>query len=91
MFSCASFQIGINSTALIEGIHFNLVTFILKDGWYSGMNAFIKAGYVSLIESSDQIIEKLNQKQGEKIDINSLWAKDSLKTIEKETAKHFTI
>ena len=62
IFARAGHQIGINSTALIEGLAFDLQTFIVKDGWYAEMNALIDAGIVALVEDAEEIAEKVRQR-----------------------------
>ena len=61
LFKVSNYQIGINSTAIVEGMTFNLKTFILKDSWYLEMIDFIKDGYVKLIESDDEVISGINK------------------------------
>jgi hypothetical protein len=83
LFRISSYQIGVNSTAIIEGITFDLQTFILKNGWYLEMLPLIQSGYASLIESSSDVIENLNRGSNQQLDCSELFLKDSLHNIEK--------
>lgn len=58
-FARASFQIGINSTALVEGMMFGLGTYVLKDGWYAEMQSLIDAGYAHLVTSAEDIVSHM--------------------------------
>ena len=40
---------------MIEGLAFDLDTFIVKDGWYSEMSTLIDAGLVTLVETAEEI------------------------------------
>src|SRR5699024_9522570 len=54
-FSFANIQIGVNSTALFEGIAYNLPTFILKTSGYEIMNDLIESGYMKLVKNHSDI------------------------------------
>jgi len=84
-FEC-SYQIGVNSTALYEGLAFNLTTFILKDGWYEGMIPLINNDYAFLIETADDIVNKIkgNIKPNNLSNIDKVFMKNSLTNIENE-------
>ncbi len=55
------YQIGVNSTALVEGMAFDLTTFILKTGWYEEMRNFYENGHAFLTESADEIARLIQQ------------------------------
>jgi len=58
-FAMSTHQIGINSTALIEGLAFDLTTFIFKDGWYGEMQSLIDDGYVFLVQTAEEISQRI--------------------------------
>ena len=84
LFKVSNYQIGINSTAIVEGMTFNLKTFILKDSWYLEMIDFIKDGYVKLIESDDEVISGINKNNFKLIDAHELYLDNSFENLEKE-------
>lgn len=55
-FEQCAIQVGVNSTALFEGLGFNLSTYIYKiDGWEL-MDQIIETGYADLVDNSDSIV-----------------------------------
>jgi hypothetical protein len=60
-FHRCSYQIGVNSTALIEGMAFGLTTFILKTGWYEEMSGLYEQGHVFLVEGAGEIAERVRE------------------------------
>lgn len=65
----SSYQVGINSTALFEGIAFELTTFILKKGWYEEMTRAIQDDHVILVKDAEEIVSHIQN--GKKI-LNTL-------------------
>ena len=84
LFKVSNYRIGINSTAIVEGMTFNLKTFILKDSWYLEMIDFIKDGYVKLIESDDEVISGINKNNFKLIDAHEPYLDNSFENLEKE-------
>lgn len=58
-FARCAYQVGINSTAICEGLGFGLTTFILKVGWYKEMEYFYRHGHMFLVEQADEIVETI--------------------------------
>jgi hypothetical protein len=54
-FSRCAWQVGINSTALYEGLSFGLRTLILKTGWYEEMKSAYEGGYAYLAMNAVEI------------------------------------
>jgi hypothetical protein len=84
LFRVSSYQIGINSTAIIEGMTFNLKTFILKDSWYLEMLDFIEDGYVKLVVSDEEVITGINRDNFKLIHTQHLYLENSFVNLEKE-------
>lgn len=59
LFAEASAQVGVLSTALYEGLHFDLDTFILDEVGSAQMEAVVTNGDATMIESVDQLSERL--------------------------------
>lgn len=59
-FAESDIQIGVNSTALFEGLAYNLDTYIYKATYWEVMSDVIKLGYATLITNSDDFISNLN-------------------------------
>lgn len=62
-FSRSSYQIGVNSTAVYEGLGFGLITFILKEAWYEEMLPLIDGGCAFLVSESSDIAEKIRNNE----------------------------
>tara|TARA_B100000579_G_scaffold434845_1_gene456671 strand:- start:244 stop:1662 length:1419 start_codon:yes stop_codon:yes gene_type:complete len=80
IFSKCSYQIGINSTAIYEGIAFGLSTILIKTGWYQEAEPLYlnnKAFLVDNYEEAYQIIIK-NKTIDEPVDKNSIFAENSI-------------
>ncbi len=61
LFQSSRYQLGINSTALVEGLASGLVTFVLKEGWHMEMEAFVQEGSVFLVQSADEIARMIRE------------------------------
>ena len=81
LFKISSYQIGINSTAILEGMTFHLKTFILKSGHYLEMTPLIKSKYGSLVSSSTDIIDNLEVEVKEELDYVDLFSSESIENI----------
>jgi len=53
-------QVGVSSTAIFEGLGFNLKTYIVKLPGYEYFEDLIRIGYVKLVDSAEAIVEDLN-------------------------------
>lgn len=85
-FAKCRYQLGVNSTALIEGMAFNLETFILKDGWYLEMQPLVDQGMARLVESAEEIVQTIQGYREEKrsFDADRLFRSGSLVNIRNE-------
>ena len=85
-FARCAFQIGVNSTALCEGMGFGLTTFILKTGWYREMEYFYHREHVFLVETAEEIADKIKCGLSPKarLDIDSLFKPNALHNLENE-------
>ncbi|MBI4063334.1 MAG: hypothetical protein HY401_03415 [Elusimicrobia bacterium] len=82
-FKICSYQIGINSTALYEGLAFGLTTFVLKTGLYREMERLYEGGHVFLASNPEEIARKiLIQDAPATLDMNRVFRTDSLTNIE---------
>jgi hypothetical protein len=79
LFRSAHIQVGVSSTALYEGLSFNLDTFIYKQFSYSYMLPLIRNGHAILFAEADELVTYLNNgfdriaKQN-----NDIWTKNAL-------------
>lgn len=58
-FARCGYQVGINSTALYEGLAFGLTTFILKTGWWAEMTRLVDEQAAFLVSTPEEIAEKI--------------------------------
>ncbi len=81
IFAQSDFQVGVNSTAIFEGLYFGLKTFILKTIRHEYMEGLYNNGYAKLVSNEDEIIEYLYQDDFITFDSDYFWQKDSKNNI----------
>lgn len=81
LLSESDYQVGVYSTAIIEGMGFGLRTFIYSVGYYSVMLPLIDQGYASLVNSTEELIASLESDAIGKRDGNSFWKMDSVNNL----------
>lgn len=83
-FSACSWQIGVHSNALWEGLGFGLATFVLKTGWYEEMEDLYKDGHAFLVSGADEIAVKIrgNEKPRYQLNMEAVYKGNSLQNIE---------
>lgn len=96
-FSESDMQIGVYSTAIYEGLAFNLNTLILRVGQYEIMNILVDSGYAKFIDSSDDVVECINKYSNYDNkndvccrDVGDFWMTNSLDNITREINKILT-
>ena len=89
-FNIASYQVGVYSTALFEGLRYGLKTFIFKTYGHEQMEKIYKNGYAKLFENEIQLFKYLDERHDE-IDINYLWKSNSLNGIINEIGKNIAL
>lgn len=84
-FAESDMQIGVNSTALFEGMAYDLDTYIYKAAYWEVMSDAINLGYASLITDCDDFITKINgsaiTKEQSK---DSLWKRNAIENMLRE-------
>ena len=80
-FSKCNFQVGVNSTAIFEGLGFNLKTFIYTAYGYKYMKDLYENNYAQLVTSADDIINQLNNDKKNIKNKEFFWKSNSLKNI----------
>ena len=80
-FSRCNFQVGVYSTAIFEGLGFDLKTFIYKVYGYKYMKDLYENNYAQLVASADDIINKLNSGEENIINKDFFWESNSLENI----------
>ena len=80
-FESCQYQVGVYSTAIFEGIGFNLKTFIVKDYGFEYMEQLINSGNALLVESEEDIVSALNSEENGALNSQKLWAKNSTNNI----------
>lgn len=83
LFSTASIQIGVGSTALFEGLAFNLKTFILNTHGHERMQCLYDSGHAKLINNIEDLADALssNDSSFSNLNINYFWKQNALETI----------
>ncbi len=80
-FSKCNFQVGVYSTAIFEGLSFNLITFIYKIYAYKSMKDLYENNYVQLVTSAEEIVRGLNSNKKNIENKEFFWKSNSLKNI----------
>ena len=86
-FAESDMQIGVYSTAIYEGLGFNLKTLILKVGHYEVMQDLVNAGYASFIESADDVLKAIHSHDKRENDAGEFWKTNALNNIVAEIHK----
>ena len=86
LFSRCSMQVGVESTAIYEGMGFGLKTFIWDIPRAAAMRALVNSGAATLFQDAKELSSLMERGEGEGTgyDSDSIWKKDSLNTIERE-------
>ena len=83
-FQQADYQVGVYSTGIIEGLGFNLQTFIYKLYGHDRMKFLYNSGYAQLVNSASDVVSNLTKKDIDYEAIRNLfWAFDSIKKMKK--------
>ena len=80
-FSKCNFQIGTSSTAILEGLGFNLKTFIYKVYGYKYMKDLYENNYAKLVVSAEEIVEGLDSNKNNIENKEFFWKSNSVKNI----------
>jgi hypothetical protein len=88
-FKIADAQVGVYSTAIIEGLGFKLNTFIVKFYGYEWMKDLYENNYAKLIENADEIAENIRTKQNIAYEIDIFWQKNAINNLLNELNKFF--
>lgn len=82
LFAESEAQVGVFSTAIYEGLGFNLRTFVVNLPGHEYMNDLIESGFVSLVSSVDEIIEGLDKNHKDISEISQqMWKDNALSTM----------
>jgi hypothetical protein len=84
-FAESTFQIGVYSTALYEGIAFGLKTFTVKLPGYEFLLDLIKAGYIKLVSQVEEVLDDLKYKGGVNTEaVRDLWEDNAITNMKSE-------
>ena len=84
-------QVGVYSTTILEGLGFGLRTFIYNQREAAYMQNLLKMGVAELINSAQELVEKIKQKNEGKYDIDYFWRKDAMKNMEQALVNELEI
>ena len=76
-FQRSKYQVGVYSTALFEGLHFDLTTIIYKVNGHENVEDLYKKGYAILVSSAKEIKNNLENYKKVIIDKEFLWKSNS--------------
>jgi hypothetical protein len=84
-FSQADVQIGVYSTAIYEGLGYNLDTYVCKFYGHEFMKELYNVGLAVLVQSSKELIVKLEENRSDKdMDASYFWETNSMSNIKNE-------
>ncbi|MCR4591443.1 MAG: hypothetical protein K5668_11570 [Lachnospiraceae bacterium] len=88
LFFACSMQVGVDSTAIYEGMGFGLTTYIWNIPRAASMRAIVDSGYARLFSNASELSELMGRKnEAPEYDADIFWRKDSLDRIEREIAR----
>lgn len=73
LFSKSCAQVGVYSTALFEGLGYDLNTFILRNSATEHVSFLIENGYATLVENANDIVKCLKNIQKQRYDSSFFW------------------
>ncbi len=86
-FAACSYAVGVNSTALYEGLAFDLVTFILREeAWYREMAPLLDGGHAFLVDNSKDIVDRIvaEDRPPHPLNLETIFRGDATRRIESE-------
>ncbi len=81
LFAESKIQVGVNSTAIYEGLFFGLKTYLIKLPGIEIMNYLVEKKYVKLLSSVEELLFFEKEKERLKIESDYFFEKESLKKI----------
>lgn len=84
LFRMSSYQIGVSSTALLEGMAFGLKTIILKAPSYDYFEKLIEKEYMVLVEDLRDVVSIILNHSNSMISVEQLWKSNSFENLKKE-------
>lgn len=81
LFAKSTVQVGVYSTAIYEGLGFNLETYIYDIAYSDTMDTLIQTGYAHFVHSAAELYAMIQETRFKEIDVDSLWKKDSFHNI----------
>lgn len=82
-FSLATHQIGVSSTAIYEGMAFDVKTIIFKAYRYDMMMDLVEKGYACLAEDCSQVMDAILEDREAPRNMEGLWMKDAAENMKK--------
>lgn len=84
LFKMTDYQIGVSSTALLEGLAFGLKTIILKAPTCDYFEELIEKEYMLLVECFEDVVSIISDTENSAKDIEFLWKFNSFENLRKE-------
>lgn len=81
-FATSDAQVGVASTAVYEGLGFELRTFILKHAFSGRLQGLVEQGVAELVENADDIAEKLDVSKPIAYSVDFFWKRNALYNLE---------
>lgn len=84
-FAISDIQVGVYSTAIFEGLGFDLRTFIYRIGYAHTMEELCGQGYAVFVESATELAKLIEDKAaGEKVSQELFWKRNALENMQAE-------
>ena len=81
LFAESEIQIGVYSTAIFEGLSFDLKTFLYDAPGIEYMQPLVEGGYATKIGNTEEFLEKMKTKEMRKFNTELLFKSNSLENI----------
>lgn len=82
LFATSTAQVGVNSTALFEGLGYGLQTFIVKAPGYEYMGDLLRQGHATLVENAEDVLDVAHLPTNRHVSIDEFFAPNAMARFE---------
>lgn len=82
LFATSTVQVGVGSTALYEGLNFDLPTYLVSLPGIEYVRPLLDGGYATAVGSADELVDAVNSEAQPSVDSNRFFSDDAVNNIE---------
>lgn len=87
LFADSTIQVGVGSTALYEGLQFELATYIADLPSSEYTRPLVEEGYASIITNAEELVAAISSDEQQPVDATHVFAENALENFEREFEK----